>query len=224
MAILLTNDTQSIDYGNILQPVANMTVCCWFYCQSFSTWKMLFGREDVAGSQPGWHLEINTNRKGDFHGDHGPNMVNTVTTILLNTWYHMTGVRNSVTGLQYIYLNGVFEASNAVGTIQTVSSQMQIGQTLGWPGEGFIGIMDDLRFYDRALTANEIQTIYACRGSDTINYGLQARWLFIGPDGADITGQVVELSNNEFVGTAVNAPKFQNTFLKFRRSLYGQSR
>lgn len=220
MAIELTSSTQSIDYGNILQPVANMTVCCWFYCKSFSTWKMLFGREDTAGSQPGWHLEINTNRKGAFHSDHGPNMVNTTTTLVLNTWYHMVGVRDTATSNQRIYLNGILEGAVTYGTIQTVSNQMQIGETIGWPGEGFIGIMDDLRFYDRALNDDEILTVYACDGSDTIVYGLQARWLFNGPEGGAITGQVTELSNNEFVGTAVNSPIYQSSFLKFRRSSY----
>ena len=89
MAISLSNVNQCVNYGNILQPTSNMTVCCWFYATDLSTWKMLFGREDASGSQPGWHLEINTNQKGDFHSDHGPNMVNTTTTIQLNTWYHM---------------------------------------------------------------------------------------------------------------------------------------
>jgi hypothetical protein len=182
MAILLSDVTQSIDLGNILQPTANMTVCCWFYATDLSTWKMIFGREDSSGSQPGWHLEINTSRKGDFHSDHGPIMVDTTTTIELNTWYHMLGVRDTVAGNQRIYLNGVLEGTGSYGAIETVVNQMQIGQTLGWPGEGFLGILDDLRFYDRVLTDSEIQTIYSCRGSDSITYGLQARWLFIGPE------------------------------------------
>jgi hypothetical protein len=117
-------------------------------------------------------------------------------------------------------LNGVLEGSNSYGTIETVTSQMQIGQTLGWPGEGFLGVLDDLRFYDRALTDTEIQTIYACKGSDSILYGLQAKWLFIGPEDGVITGSVTELSNNEFVGTAVNNPTYKSTFLKTRRYLY----
>lgn len=220
MAISLSNVNQCINYGNILQPTANMTVCCWFYATNLSTWKMLFGREDASGSQPGWHLEINNNQKGDFHSDHGPNMVNTTTTIQLNTWYHMLGVRDTVAGNQRIYLNGVQEGSTSYGTIETVTSQMQIGQTLGWPGEGFLGVLDDLRFYDRALTDTEIQTIYACKGSDSILYGLQAKWLFIGPEDGVITGSVTELSNNEFVGTAVNNPTYKSTFLKTRRYLY----
>lgn len=197
MAIKLSNDTQCINYGNILQPIANMTVMCWFYATDLSTWKMLFGREDATGSQPGWHLEINNNQKGDFHGDHGPAMVDTTTTIALNTWYHMVGVRDATAGNQRIYLNGVLEATNTnIATIETVVNQMQLGETLGWPGEGFIGTMDDLRVYDRVLDADEIQTIYACKGSDTIVYGLQARWLFVGPEDGVIGGtKLINIEN-----------------------------
>lgn len=182
MAILLDNKLQCVNYGNVLQPTANATICCWFYNTDNSTYQMLFGREDSSGAQNGYHLEINTSKKGAYHSDHGPNMVYTTTTIELNTWYHMVGVRDSSSGLQYIYLNGILENSNAIGAIDTVVNQFQIGETLSWPGQGFIGILDDIRIYDRALSASEIQTIYSCRSSDTITYGLQARWMFVGPE------------------------------------------
>ena len=182
MAIQLKNKLQCVNCGNILQPTENATVCCWFYNTNNSTYQMLFGREDNAGTQPGYHLEINTSQKGAYHSDHGPNMVYTTTTIALNTWYHMAGVRDSVAGVQKIYLNGVQEGSNANGVIDPVTSEFQIGQTLGWPGQGFVGILDDMRVYDRALNSSEIETIYACRSADTIVNGLQGRWMFVGPE------------------------------------------
>jgi hypothetical protein len=167
---------------------------------------MIFGREDASGSQPGWHLEINTSQKGDFHSDHGPNMVDTVTTIQLNTWYHMVGVRDTVAGNQRIYLNGVLEDTGSYGVLETVVNQMQIGQTLEFPGEGFLGTLDDLRFYNRVLTDSEIQTIYACRGSDSIVQGLQARWLFIGPENKVMgTSSTISVSNPQNTSSGSNS-------------------
>jgi hypothetical protein len=178
MAIRLTNTNQYVDYGNILQPVANFTSMCWFYATDLSSYKMIIGREDSGG--PGHHLEIDASQKGGFHGDNGSIMVFTTTTIALNTWYHMVGIRDTTTGNQRIYLNGVLENSAAYGTLATVTATFRIGKPDPWPTQGFIGVMDDARFYDRVLTDNEIATIYACKGCDSVFYGLQGRWLFKG--------------------------------------------
>jgi hypothetical protein len=187
MAIQIANKIQVVNYGNILQPASNFTVMCWFYNTDNSTYQMLFGREDAAGSQPGWHLEIDSSQRGGFHGDHGPSMVFTTATIALNTWYHMAGIRDSVAGNQRIYLNGsLANTATNLQTLETVTNEFQVGETLGWPGEGFVGIMDDIRVYDRVLLENEIATIYACRGCDSIDYGLQYRDYFMGPDNQDI--------------------------------------
>jgi hypothetical protein len=176
MALKLSNTNQYVDYGNILQPIANFTCMCWFYATDLSTYKMIIGREDLSG--PGYHLEINASQKGGFHADTGSIMVFTTTTIALNTWYHMVGVRDTVTGNQRIYLNGVLENSTAYGTLATVTEAFRFGKPNSYPTEGFIGMVDDARFYDRVLTDAEIATIYACKGCDSVFYGLQGRWLF----------------------------------------------
>jgi hypothetical protein len=177
MSLSLVNTTQYIEYGDILQPTANFTLMCWFYATDLSTYKMIIGREDNTGTNPGYHLEINASQKGGFHGDNGTIMVFTNTTIVLNTWYHMVGVRDTVTGNQRIYLNGVLENSAAYGTLSNVIATFRIGRPEPWPTQGFIGLMDDARFYNRVLDDDEIATIYACRGCDSILYGLQGRWL-----------------------------------------------
>lgn len=176
MAIRFINTNQYVRYGDVYQPQANFTAMCWFYATDLSTYKHIIGREDLSG--PGWHLEINASQKGGFHADNGPTMVFTTTTIVLNTWYHMVGVRDTATGNQRIYLNGVLENSAAYGTLTTVVDLFRIGSPASFPTMGFIGVVDDARFYDRVLTDAEIATIYACKGCDSVFYGLQGRWLF----------------------------------------------
>lgn len=181
MSLNLTNKSQYISFGNILQPVANFTVSCWFYNTDNSTYQMLCGREDSVGDR-GWHLEIDASQLGVFHADQGSVEVRTTTTIALNTWYYMVGVRDSIANQVRIYLNGVLEGTITAGSLSTVVNQMTIGRPTDWPDLGFIGVLDDIRFYNRVLDADEIQTMYTCKGSDSIFYGLQARWLFTGAE------------------------------------------
>ena len=54
----------------------------------------------------------------------------------------------------------------------TQNGSVMIGSTPGGSGQAWNGIIDDIRVYDRVLSANEIQTIYGARGQDGIVDGL----------------------------------------------------
>jgi hypothetical protein len=56
-----------------------------------------------------------------------------------------------------LYVNGVQVAQLArTGTLEVNGSPLRIGGTT-YPNEFFAGLIDDLRIYDRALSAAEIQ-------------------------------------------------------------------
>ena len=56
-----------------------------------------------------------------------------------------------------LYVNGVQAATRAVtGAIVTSSQPLRIGGNAAW-GESFAGRIDEVRIYNRALTASEIQ-------------------------------------------------------------------
>lgn len=78
----------------------------------------------------------------------------------LGSWVHVTAVRES--GVLKLYLNGVLKASGSEGTLTpTYSYPGRIG-SMFWAGfsppeyNGHTGRMDELRVYNRALTASEI--------------------------------------------------------------------
>jgi concanavalin A-like lectin/glucanase superfamily protein len=79
----------------------------------------------------------------------------------LNTWYHVAAVYNAAARTLDIYVNGALDNGVLLGTIpaaQTVpSTNVNIGRRSG--GYYFAGILDDLRIYGRALTADEIRTV-----------------------------------------------------------------
>jgi hypothetical protein len=57
-----------------------------------------------------------------------------------------------------MFVNGVQVSSRAVsGSISVTSGTLRIGGNSVW-GEYFMGLIDEVRVYNRALTASQIQT------------------------------------------------------------------
>jgi N,N-dimethylformamidase beta subunit-like protein/uncharacterized protein DUF4082/concanavalin A-like lectin/glucanase superfamily protein/fibronectin type III domain protein/Big-like domain-containing protein/BACON domain-containing protein len=73
----------------------------------------------------------------------------------LNTWTHLAATYDRST--LRLYVNGVQVASKAVtGTIKTTTDPLRIGGNAVW-GEYFAGLIDEVRVYNKALTAAQIQ-------------------------------------------------------------------
>ena len=81
----------------------------------------------------------------------------------IGQWTHVAGAYDKA-GTRKIYINGVLESTAAVGTsLRTVSgATLRIGRNeVSVASQVFHGDMDDLRFYDRVLTAAEIAAFSA---------------------------------------------------------------
>jgi hypothetical protein len=76
-----------------------------------------------------------------------------------NRWYHLVGTYNS-TGLS-CYTNGILADSNTgnYGSIQTTSDRLVIGADY-FGSEVFNGVIDEVRIWNRTLTAEEISASY----------------------------------------------------------------
>jgi hypothetical protein len=74
----------------------------------------------------------------------------------LNAWSHVASTYDGST--LRLYVNGALVSSTAVsGTLAASSGVLRIGGNGVW-GEWFAGLIDEVRVYNRALTAGEIQT------------------------------------------------------------------
>jgi hypothetical protein len=104
--------------------------------------------------------------------------VGSVTTLSVGPWFHVAGNSDFTGGLAVadIYINGVFQAalspagSAIAAATMTIGNRTSVGLT-----EGMKGSLDDLRLYNRKLSAAEILTIYSTRGTDNIVHGLILR-------------------------------------------------
>ena len=82
------------------------------------------------------------------------------TPLQTNTWYHVTGVFDAQARELHVYLNGVLDDGTLTGTIanaQRDSTQnVTIGRRPSVGGFEFLGSVDEVRIYSRALTAAEV--------------------------------------------------------------------
>jgi hypothetical protein len=77
-------------------------------------------------------------------------------------WHHAAGTYD---GRKIsLYVDGVLDVSeDAVGTIRTNDHEVHIGQNAEKPGRCWNGMIDDIRVYNYALSADEIANIFSSR-------------------------------------------------------------
>ncbi len=78
----------------------------------------------------------------------------------LNTWYYVAGVYNASTQTLDIYVNGVLDNGQLLGTVSSSQMNSSVNANIGRRTGGFNlnGIIDDLRIYNAALTQSQIQS------------------------------------------------------------------
>ena len=78
-------------------------------------------------------------------------------------WYHVAGVYDAAARTLDIYVNGVLNNGVLSGTVPAAQFNapvnVNIAQRAGQPGTyNFLGLIDEVHIFNRALTASEIQT------------------------------------------------------------------
>jgi len=187
------NDGVNIPNGATIASDSTFTWAMWLNIENTSSLQVVmhlgtsggngFGDNGIVG-------EFNIGRtsgKGEFLSDvDGVGASGNITT----GWQHWTGVRDG-SSVRF-YVNGAFVATATAEATSTVSTFL-----LGKPHQAtrfFKGAMDDVRIYDRVLSAEEIKRLYEVGATtkigttfsnDTLDNGLIGHWTL---NGADISG------------------------------------
>ncbi len=151
-------------------PPADATVCFWMRLKTVDNLRIM-GNDDFweIGLFDDGRLFNDLNQSGDNFSS--------VEILLANRWYHITCTRNS-SDVATIYINGAFDSTDLNASGSPGSDILRIGHRTGATEEEYFnGLLEDMRIYNRVLSAAEIATIYAQRGSDNILYGLLNRWV-----------------------------------------------
>jgi hypothetical protein len=143
--------------ANTLDLTSGMTIEAWVRPTAVGTlWRTVVMKE-----QPG-NL-IYSLYAGDGSGRAATHIFTTAdrglsgtTASPLNTWTHLTATYDGAA--QRLFVNGVQASTRAqTGAMRVSTGALRIGGNSLWNDEWFAGLIDEVRVYNRALTAAEIQ-------------------------------------------------------------------
>jgi len=196
------NDYVDCGTGASLNITSVITVGAWVYLSSAPTEiRYILGKRDGAEA---YSIDINVNRGIRFSTfDGGNHILYTGDNVWpLNQWFHVVGTYDGTTLV--IYINGINVASQySPGSISTSPYSFAIGNIRGttdYPGIYFPGLIDEVRVYNRDLSASEVSRLYTSGATKMFaapKNGLVGYWSFEEGTGT----KVGDFSNQGNTGT-----------------------
>ncbi|HMH70028.1 MAG TPA: LamG-like jellyroll fold domain-containing protein, partial [Candidatus Saccharimonadales bacterium] len=151
-----TNNWVTIADANDLDMTSGMTLEAWVKPSTLTGWRTIMTKEASGGMAYTLYSGNNASRPalyGNITSDVGVNGSGALST---TAWWHITGTFDG-SNLR-IYVNGTLVGTKALsGNLRATTGALRLGGNSVW-GEYFKGLMDDVRIYNRALSASEIQT------------------------------------------------------------------
>lgn len=160
--LLLDYVNDYIDVGNktSLNPTTAVSVGAWIFPNNRTvTMKIIDNYDGFDGFQ----LYLEANGFYSFRATNGD--VGTLVQVqkditYFNSWHYFVGIFNGSHTL--LYIDGIQSGSQAAGisTIGVTSQNTTIGKTAQSATNFFNGTIDEVRIWNRSLSANEIQSHY----------------------------------------------------------------
>ena len=144
-------DKNSLDLTN------GMTLEAWVYpTTKMSGWRNVLLKERTGGLAYGLYANSDTNTPvASINISGNDENLPGVSALTANAWTHLAATYDGAT--ERLYVNGVQVAKQAqTGNMTGSSGALRIGGNSIW-GEYFQGRIDEVRIYNRALSATEIQ-------------------------------------------------------------------
>jgi mono/diheme cytochrome c family protein len=144
------------------------TMSVW--CRTTATgYNILFGKDGGSPYRVQQRLWIAPNNLQGINGDQYGGQLTTTPTISDGQWHLVTMVNFNDAGTwrtRVYYDDGTQSTTFNTGAGGTVSELLRIGgMSAGW--NGWLGQIDDLRIYRRALTQTEVNTLYTAPNPET---------------------------------------------------------
>ncbi len=156
-----TSNLVTVNSAAPLNLTTGMTLEAWVNPTTLGTaWRNVLIKERTNGEI--YNLYANTDTAGPViytalaSAPNSPTSTSTGVRLTANTWAHLAATYDGAA--LRLYVNGTQVATRAQsGGLVTSTGALRIGGNSIW-GEYFAGLIDDVRIYNRALTAAEIQT------------------------------------------------------------------
>jgi hypothetical protein len=191
-------ETTSTDIGG---NTSSFTVSAWFKTTTnFGSDTTLVSKSDSSGAYP-FELVLTSSEALAFGNYDGTNFSTATTGVSYNdgVWHHALGVRDTVSKKLLLYVDGQLAASaNDDSTVATDNNDdLSVGASgVGYIEQDYNGQIDEVRLYNRALSAQEAISLYDW-APGPVGY-----WKFDEKTGTTIN----DSSGGGNTGTLVNSP------------------
>ncbi|MHC4157834.1 MAG: LamG-like jellyroll fold domain-containing protein [Planctomycetota bacterium] len=155
------SNEQNFDFGSD----ADFTICAWIKTTA------IFDRRRIVDKSKGGYMPsigfvlsmdppagaVSFSLKDDANNSE----VQTTTIINDGFWHFVAGVADRDGDLE-IYHNGILEDSDSLALVDNINNDIPVavGRGMNYDGQYFDGIIDNVRIYGKALSAEEIRQVY----------------------------------------------------------------
>jgi len=186
-ALTFNGTNQYVNLGGAASLAGGSAVTVSAWVKSTGSDGEIVARRDLSQGSMSWELLI-TGGKARFTnmtsaGSNFDYQVTSGSSISTGVWTHIAGVYTSSDGVLRIYVNGVADGTTiGSGTIAAHSGVKTFvgaySDASSLPANSFAGTIDDVRVYNRALSASDVMTLYTSTGgtSGDIKTGLIHYW------------------------------------------------
>jgi hypothetical protein len=139
-----------------LDLTTGLTLEAWINPAVGTAWRTVVLKENATGLAYALYSANNASRPAGFVHTNADWGLNGTSAVALSVWTHLALTFDGTT--LRMFVNGVQASSTSVaGATVMTNGPLRIGGNAVW-GEYFKGLIDEVRIYNRALTAAEIQT------------------------------------------------------------------
>ena len=191
-----------VDAGTFDISGSGITMMGWFNAEAIATDDGRFVSKASGANEADAYWQLSTTDSGSDRFLRMRVKASGTTTTLADSsvnlttgsWYFAVGTYDTASGMMRLYLNGVEVAStaHAVGGVLDTDASVPVAIGANGTAERFFnGILDDVRVYNRALDAGEIQDLYDASAPETPGFTeLYEPWSAT----VDATWQTVDLA------------------------------
>jgi hypothetical protein len=139
-----------------LDLTTGITIEAWVRPTALTGWRSVVMKESAAGLAYSLYSGNDAMRAAGYVNVNEDIGVTATSAMVLDIWTHLTFTYDG--SMLRMFVNGAEVSSQAAsGAAASTAGVLRIGGNAYW-GEYFKGIIDEVRLYNRALTATEIQT------------------------------------------------------------------
>jgi hypothetical protein len=150
-----TNNVVTVADNAKLDLTKGMTLEAWVRPSTISGSRPVIIKERSDGPTYGMYGNTSTSSPAAYAAVSSSQNIRGTAQLPLNVWHHLATTYDGVT--LRLYVDGVQVASRAIaGSISVSSGALRIGANSIW-GHWFAGLIDEVRIYNRALSATELK-------------------------------------------------------------------